>query len=124
LTLKTLFDEDLQPLFTPPWNRCTQATIQALHQLGFKALSRDSSAIPLDKEGMIEIPVHIDWLRKRNGTRISYAQLGEQIAAQIRRQMPMGIMLHHQPMDEDDRMMLGELLTVLAAHPSAHFSAM
>ena len=34
----------VDPIFTPPWNRCTQATADCLAMLGYRVLSRDATA--------------------------------------------------------------------------------
>ena len=51
----------LDPFFTPPWNRCTRDTGEALVELGFTLLSREHRAEPL---GLLpELPVHLDVAR-------------------------------------------------------------
>jgi len=122
--LRELLGELPQPIFTPPWNRCTQITISVLKQLGFKALSRDSSAKPLALDGLHEIPVHIDWLGKRKGERISRTGLGLRIAAVITQSESLGIMLHHQKMDVAELDNLAELLVILASHPRVRLTLM
>src|SRR4051812_14537877 len=61
--LGDLFGERLDPIFTPPWNRCTPDTGAALAELGLRILSREARAIPLDVPGLLELPIHIDWCR-------------------------------------------------------------
>ena len=41
----------VQPVFTPPWNRCTRVTGQVLNELGFRVLSRHISEEPLALRG-------------------------------------------------------------------------
>src|SRR4029078_11449794 len=36
----------LQPIFTPPWNRCTEVTVQCLVDLGFRLLCGDATGPP------------------------------------------------------------------------------
>ncbi len=38
------FGDRIDPIFTPPWNRCTQNTVDVLNDLGFSAISRDETA--------------------------------------------------------------------------------
>ena len=46
--LADLLGERVDPIFTPPWNRCTADTGRCLAELGFAALSREARAAPLD----------------------------------------------------------------------------
>ena len=55
----------VDPIFTPPWNRCTADTGRCLAALGFEVLSREARAAPLDVPGLHELPVSIDWFAPR-----------------------------------------------------------
>ena len=61
--LTDLLGDRVDPIFTPPWNRCTTDTGTALAELGFRVLSRESRAEPLGVPGLFELPIHIDWVR-------------------------------------------------------------
>jgi uncharacterized protein DUF2334 len=106
-------------IFTPPWNRCTSATAECLAELGFKVLSRDATAAPLNHAGLAEIPVHVDWFAKRNGERLSYQNLSKQIAETSVERGRVGIMLHHAVMDEVELARLAQLLALLSTHSKA-----
>lgn len=106
-------------IFTPPWNRCTEATAECLTELGFHVLSRDRTAEPLNFPGLVEMPVHVDWFAKRKGARLSYPQLGLHIAEALVERRRMGIMLHHAVMDEFELVRLSQLLALLSAHTNA-----
>ena len=124
-TLNDYFPGCIDPIFTPPWNRCTQATVDALNDLGFKALSRDNTAKALNCNGLDELPINIDWFKKHKGARLTPSELGEMIAMVIsNNQEPVGIMLHHQIMDHDERSRLNQLLVLLNKHPMAHCKRM
>ena len=60
--LREHFGDLLQPIFTPPGNRCTEPTPVLLAELGFAALSRNREAQPVQR-ALREIPVDIDWSR-------------------------------------------------------------
>lgn len=122
--LKQSFHDSLQAFFTPPWNRCTQATVDVLESLGFSALSRDSSASPLQFNQLREIPVHIDWFCKRKGVRVDFNRIGLQMAEHIQQHNTLGIMLHHQITDAEERNVLAELLNFLTRHESIQLSLM
>ncbi len=122
--LKDAFGPYSEPIFTPPWNRCTQETVAALNELGFRALSRDISAKPLATGKLSEIPVHVDWSGKfRRAERYPFP-LGKHIAEAIQQSAQVGIMLHHQRMDGVERQLLAALLKVLSSHPKVNLALM
>jgi len=105
------------PIFTPPWNRCTQATADMLAAASFRVLSRDAGATPLEGGRLIELPVSVDWDRavRRNG----YAGLGKALAAGPASHRPVGVMLHHAALDAAALTELAALLDLLAHHDNA-----
>ena len=117
--LDQLLGPIVQPIFTPPWNRCGAQTGDCLTRLGFRTLSRDSSAAPLGIPGLLELPVHVDWFAKRKGVPLTREQIGRLIAEQVEESKPVGIMFHHAVMDEDERKAAGVLLSLLASHSQA-----
>ena len=117
--LEELVGAPLDPIFTPPWNRCTAATGRALVSTGVRVLSRESRAPALAVDCLAELPVHIDWFARRKGVRLTRAELGPAIAAEARRGGPVGIMLHHAIMDRAERDGVAELLAVLAERARA-----
>jgi hypothetical protein len=122
--LRALLGPSVRPIFTPPWNRCTPETAACLVDLGFVALSRDRSAGALGVAGLAELPVSFDWFAKRKGSPLSRDERGDLLAQQIRTATPVGIMLHHAPMDADDLAALRDLLVLLADDRNARVSSM
>jgi hypothetical protein len=114
--LRELLGPVLQPIFTPPWNRCTAATGACLVELGVEVLSRDRTAGALALPGLAELPVQVDWFAKRRGKRLSRAAVGELLGARASEPAPLGVMLHHAVMDLEDMAAVGELLDLVAAH--------
>jgi hypothetical protein len=107
-------------VFTPPWNRCTGATGEALREAGFRVLSRDITARPLGVAGLYELPVRVDWFARRKGVRLSLEELGALLAeAAGDASAPVGVMFHHELMDDGELARAGELLELLAAHAAA-----
>lgn len=107
-------------IFTPPWNRCTEATGAGLRACGFRVLSRDATAQPLNVFGLDELPVRVDWFARRKGVRRSPEELGASLAAAARdAEAPVGVMFHHELMDDGELRRAGELLALLASHPAA-----
>ena len=122
--LENLFGPLVTPIFTPPWNRCTSVTGECLRRTGFRILSRDRSATPLCLDGLVELPVTIDWFARTRGVRLSPAELGAGMADAVTTAAPVGIMFHHALMDETERGRSGELLALLASHGNAQCSLM
>jgi hypothetical protein len=122
--LRQLFGDALQPLFTPPWNRCTAATGACLAELGIGVLSRDRTAEPLALDGLAELPVQVDWFAKRKGVPLGRAAVGEQLAARATEPAPLGVMLHHAEMEDEDMAAVGDLLDLVCAHDGARCLAM
>jgi peptidoglycan/xylan/chitin deacetylase (PgdA/CDA1 family) len=111
--LGALLGDNVDPIFTPPWNRCTEMTGSCLAELGFRVLSREHRAAPLDVPELRELPVHVDWCR------LEPSEIAARLAAAIRAPGPAGVMLHHAVMDAADRARAAGLLALFAAHPHA-----
>ena len=96
---------DTEPIFTPPWNRCTVDTGHALVELGFAVLSREARAEPLGIDGLREVPIRVDWVKPDAIERLARA-----LGAGGRT----GVMFHHAEMDAGDLARAEELLALLA----------
>ncbi len=121
--LRERFGDALDAIFTPPWNRCTQATLAHLAELGVRALSRDAGAAPLALNGLAELPVSVDWCRRDAGEP-GWRALGERLAAAAARGAPVGVMLHHAVMADSDFTQLDELLNYLNRHECVRVASM
>lgn len=104
------------PIFTPPWNRCTSVTARALHELGFSVLSRESRAHRIQSRGLLELPISIDWLTKRKGVRLGKDELSLRMAEVIRTEREFGVMLHHAEMDHGEREAFEQFCMVLGRY--------
>lgn len=124
MRLAEMLGSTLDPIFTPPWNRCTEITGKSLRELGFSVLSRDASAPSLKLSGLEELPISIDWFRTKNGNRLSFQSLGTLIAMAVKQEQYVGIMLHHELMNAREREFLSDLLVLLSTHPRAHCKLM
>jgi peptidoglycan/xylan/chitin deacetylase (PgdA/CDA1 family) len=105
--LEQLLGDRVDPIFTPPWNRCTADTGRCLLDLGFAALSREHRAEPLNLAGLREVPIHVDWCKPDRE---------ERLAAAIDAGGPTGVMLHHAEMEAAERARAADLLELLAGH--------
>jgi peptidoglycan/xylan/chitin deacetylase (PgdA/CDA1 family) len=112
-------------VFVPPWNRCSEVTAAVLRDEGVRALSRDATAEPFGLHGLAEIPVTVDWLAKRKGGgRVAAEERAQLLATAASGARPVGVMLHHAVMTDDDLAELDELLGVLDTHPGAVLTSM
>jgi hypothetical protein len=111
--LRDRLGDVLDPIFTPPWNRCTVDTAHCLAELGFAVLSRESRAEPLGVPGLRELPVRIDWVR------LAPDGVAAALVAGIASGEPVGVMFHHAEMDDASLQGVDELLALLAGHERA-----
>lgn len=121
------FGASVDAIFTPPWNRCTTETAEALGRLGFAALSRSAAATPIAcPSGLAELPVAVDWQKWRADDAPDRAAIAREFVAAIeaRAHEPLGIMLHHAPMRDRDFAALRELTALLATHAAVRCRAM
>lgn len=114
--LKLMLGPAVEPIFTPPWNRCTAVTAGCLVELRFEVLSREVRAAPLDTPGLRELPIGVDWLKRHGGARLPPEAIAGLAAAAVERGGPVGVMFHHAEMDRPELEAAAELLTVLAEH--------
>jgi len=114
--LQELLGEQVDPIFTPPWNRCTAETARQLVEVGFRAISRDAGELRFRMPALLEIPISVDWLRRGPD---GLAGVASRLAATIRSAAPVGVMLHHALLDDEERRLLGELLTFARGNVNA-----
>jgi hypothetical protein len=122
--LRDLLGDRVDPIFTPPWNRCTAATSRYLVDLEYELLSRDLTAGRFADDRLHELPVSLDWTGRR-GVKGGRDAWGRTIADGIRdARAPLGLMLHHAVMTSDDRRLLSQLLEVLVPHDTVRCQSM
>lgn len=97
--LLRFLDGDLHPVFTPPWNRCGEATLQALVELGFRAVSRSTGARPPAPPDLPDFQVNVDLhTRKEPSPEHSLTALLDELEESLASGRS-GIMIHHQRMN-------------------------
>ncbi len=122
--LAEVFGQRVCPVFTPPWNRCTRDTAEAIQALGFHCLSRIAGSDDLGAS-VAELPVTIDWLKKRKGVRLTTTELIDYLCALLDTDTgTIGVMLHHEPMDRDNRALLWQFIETVAQSPRVSFHSM
>jgi hypothetical protein len=112
------FGDLVDPVFTPPWNRCSAATGDALVAAGIEVLSRDVTAPRLDRPDLVEVAVSVDWFGRRKGIALTRAEVAGRIADQVSAGQLVGVMLHHAVTDDDELARIDDLLALVATHPA------
>ena len=106
----------VDPVFTPPWNRSTEALADVLVAAGLTVLSRDHTAPTIGHVGLQEVPVTVDWFGHDKGVRWSPERLAGRVAESAARDRVVGLMLHHAITDGAELPRVGELLRLLTGH--------
>jgi hypothetical protein len=110
---------DIDPIFTPPWNRCLLETVERLPNMGFKAVSNSGSA-ELDGHKLRHLPIHLDWEKERRSGQqmVALANLLAHADGHA------GIMLHHATMSPSAVEEFSDVIKRLRAHPNVHCAPM
>jgi hypothetical protein len=120
--LDSILGDDNQPVFTPPWNRCSQETLDALQKLGFKAISRSHRAKPQTTPDFPDFQVNVDLhTRKESSPKEGFYNLLTEIEQGLGSGC-CGIMLHHQRMNNRAVALLDTLLSCLKQTPHVSFA--
>ena len=118
--LENIMTGAFYPVFTPPWNRCSARTLQALKKLGYEAVSRSGGGKPPSPAGLPDICVNVDLHTRREKNPAAGWQnlLGE--LEQAATTGYCGIMIHHQLMNDAAFDFLEILLNAFTSHPGIH----
>lgn len=120
--MNAAFQSNWFPAFTPPWNRCTEATFRALEQTGFTVLSRESGATPASGYRFNEISTTLDLFRWKSGAQLKAPQeVVDELCRQLETQTRIGLLLHHKVMDASAFSLLELLLVTLKRSPAVRF---
>ena len=124
------FGDAVEPIFTPPWNRCTSDTMHALQHSDFELISRIIGSASIDSDPSADcvvgnLDVSVDWLKKRKGERLSELALCTYAAEQFQKHDgTLGVMLHHEYMNEQNLKLLDEFVSLLARSEWVEFLPM
>ncbi len=120
--LEAVFGDKFYPVFTPPWNRCTEDTFKALDQLGFKVFSKDKGKQTVAGYAFQEISTTLDLYQwKGNPAMKAPEEIITQLLTQMRTMEPIGILLHHKVMGSEAFSFLDFLLRLLRNYPNIRF---
>ena len=115
--LEDIMGHDFRPFFTPPWNRCSAITIEALVKLKFSALSRSRNAEPETCADLPDFQVNVDLHTRKE---ISPYQGFENLVSELEESVSSGqcgIMIHHQRMNKNAFELLELLLMAIKSRP-------
>ncbi len=120
--LEEVFGHKFYPVFTPPWNRCTDDTFRVLDRLGFKVFSKDRGKQTVRNYAFQEISTTLDLYHWKGKPEM---KAPEAIVAQLLEQMqtgePIGILSHHKVMNLEAFSFLDFLLRTLRPYPNIQF---
>jgi hypothetical protein len=121
--LEQAFADRFHPVFTPPWNRCTEDTMAALDRLGFRVLSRSRGAhTATNGHSFREIPITLDLYSRKHGPGMRpVPELMGDLLHQVDEGVTIGLLLHHPIMEADAFAFLEGLLDELTRSPAVRF---
>lgn len=112
--IRELAGKSFVPVFTPPWNRMDEETMDILTELGFRGISRSRNAKPAAPVDLPDFQVSVDLhTRKEPGPHDSTLNLLDEVTESVATGM-CGIMLHHQRMNRAALEGLDILLGIIA----------
>jgi peptidoglycan/xylan/chitin deacetylase (PgdA/CDA1 family) len=115
--LEAIMGTRVTPLFTPPWNRCSEISLALLKEMGYKAVSRSLGSRPPAPPGLPDLAVAVDLHTDRSpNASAGWQRLRDALTMGLSRPT-CGIMLHHQRMNAAAFTFLDHLLEILAHHP-------
>jgi peptidoglycan/xylan/chitin deacetylase (PgdA/CDA1 family) len=112
--LKNIMGENFYPVFTPPWNRCDNTTLDQLKSLKFMAISRSSGNNPKKILEIAEYNVNVDLhTRKERDPEKGWDNLFEELNQAFEKGI-CGVMIHHQLMNDHAFVFIETLFQFLA----------
>jgi peptidoglycan/xylan/chitin deacetylase (PgdA/CDA1 family) len=115
-TLSALIGKRVCPVFTSPWNRCSETGLSALKNLGFKAVSMDTGGSS-PGPGLVELPVHVDLhTQKEKIPEQGWQSIFKELTKGLESGQ-CGIMIHHRKMIPGAFSFLSFLLQEINRHP-------
>lgn len=115
--LQAIMGNAFSPIFTPPWNRCSEITLALLQEMGYNAVSRSRGSQPSAPPGLAEHAVDVDLHTDRApSAAIGWQRLTDRLVESLSRPV-CGIMIHHQRMNEAAFCFLDRLLETLPRQP-------
>lgn len=119
--LEMYMGKDFYPVFTPPWNRCSNVALKIIKELGYHAISRSQGSMPPAPEGLADFQVNVDLhtrkeLQPHESLNHLLAELKDSLLSGS-----CGIMIHHRQMNEAAFSFLNFLLSILVRWRGLNF---
>ncbi len=115
--LEMVMGDHFNPVFTPPWNRCSSVTLKLLKELGYAAVSRSCGSKKPSPVGLPDYCVNVD-LHTRTERRP--AEAWQNLFTELRQAIASsqcGIMIHHRMMNDAAFDFMEILLKALTESP-------
>jgi len=115
--IRELAGDSFIPVFTPPWNRMDETTMDILTELGFRGISRSENARPAAPAHLPDLQVNVDLHTRKEplAHECLHNLLNELTRAVATGRC--GVMLHHQRMNRTAVNGLETLLKLVAGTP-------
>jgi hypothetical protein len=111
--LETIMGSDFTPIFTPPWNRLSEDTLEVLVTNGFSAVSRSDGEKPPTPPGLADVSINVDLHTRREfSAQTAWEGLFREFSAGGNRRF-CGVMIHHRRMNDDAFTFLADLLAAV-----------
>lgn len=123
--LQKIVGPHFSPVFTPPWNRCSEQTLDELYRAGFKAVSTDRSRQNVPESPLPDLPVNVDLHTRREPDGLSSLHGLARELESAARNGAVGMMIHHQRMNRNSFVLLAGLLELIRKTPAlkpVHFT--
>ena len=115
--LEMLMGDHFYPVFTPPWNRCSSATLKLAKELGYAAVSRSRGGKAPSPGGLPDYFVNVDLhTRKEKHPAAAWEKLFAELQQGIASNH-CGIMIHHRMMNAAAFEFIEILLKTLVENP-------
>ncbi|MGD9015957.1 MAG: hypothetical protein PVH30_01145 [Desulfobacterales bacterium] len=114
--LQSIMGSDFFPVFTPPWNRCSDLTLDYLERSGYRAVSRSRHSLPPAPRGIPDLFMGVDLHTRRDPTpQAGWQRLLAELFENLT-QPSCGIMIHHRLMNSAAFECLDQLLALIHRH--------
>ncbi len=122
--LQAITGQALVPVFTPPWNRVSGATMDILVEQGFAAISRFARATPPPPPALPDLFVNLDLHTRKDADAESAWATFLQALEDCVASGWLGVMCHHQRMNRAAQAWLDAFLPLVLRHPKVQVQSL
>jgi len=119
--LEMYMGKDFYPVFTPPWNRCSNVALKIIKELEYHAISRSQGSVPPTPEGLADFQMNVDLHTRKE---LQPNESLNHLLAELKGSLlsgSCGIMIHHRQMNEAAFSFLNFLLSILVRWRGLNF---